>query len=351
MPLAIRVISGPNSTSPCGGAELVVAWVVGPNDIGYVVQHVVFSYGDEHCDGTPITLPRTLEYWEAWEVVYGVVYAGMNYAGTNALSPLTGMDYFRLPDMGAGTRGFKRIDGYAHFIPRFHLPPAWPNGTQPRAGVLPNSPTPPPGWNDAGAPQHVLIARWDCCPGNDEKPRVSGEPRDEDGGRSADDFGEPRRMPLKSRIARMIAEIPAWTTATTESLPIIEEHLAALRGVPLAEVRAGIAEYQNAAIGSRAYDLDAMSRPFLVNRYVLDIPRRGIPSDVRDTAGARAFGSWLRPDAAEDSALWPFEQDRLSDDVRLRHTFFGYAGAPFDALREFDAYVYCGPRRHRGSRE
>jgi hypothetical protein len=120
MGLKIRVVDGPTVTN-CGGATLTVEWQLDQKDSGFVIQHVIFTWGDVDCDDDPITKPRKFEYFEAWEVKKGVVYAGRASASTR-IDATQGTDFFVLPDEGEGTQGTNRIDGKVKFLPNLNLP-------------------------------------------------------------------------------------------------------------------------------------------------------------------------------------------------------------------------------------
>jgi hypothetical protein len=342
MALKIKVIRGPKSTAHCGGAELVVEWQLGPNDIGYVVQHVVFDYGDTTCEGDPITKPRKVEYWEAWEVVYGVVYMGMNKAGANAATPGVGTDFFILADRGPETEGINTITGRVKFLSLFRLPPSWVNGPQPRAGGLPNSGTAPPGWTDVGALTHTLVSKWNCCGDDCEEPCVTGEPT----GTSLDTRTMTKKISLPQHpVARAIAEIPAWAPVAAAPLATIQRGLNALKKFSLSDVRSGIVEYINHSVAREHYGIEEMSRLFLLNRFLLAVPSAPAPR------GTPVFGGWVTPSTTEGSGLmWPFS-GAPKGGIKLTGKFLDYFGPPHEALREFDYFINFGPRFKSRSRK
>lgn len=331
MGLTIRVVEGPKVTSNCGGAMLTVEWQLAPGDSGFVIQHVTFKWGDLDCDGHPLTKPRSFEYFEAWEVKSGVVYAGKASASTR-LNAANGTDFYVLPDQGQGTKGTDRIEGHVKFLPNYKLPNDFRR--QKRgfpAGVLPATQTAPAGWTDAGADDHDLQVTWNCCPLEHTKPVARGTPMPKP---------EPKQKSVSAKgvpshpVAKIIRAVPAWAPAQHEPATKIQERLRPLQKFPLSAIREGMELYVAFCVSNRSYNIEEMGRLFLVNRYALAIPEQ-IPEEQD-----QAFGGWIIPPDA--SPLWPFSIQ--NGELQLIGRFRGYAGAPYDALGEFDHFVSYGAR-------
>jgi hypothetical protein len=339
MGLTIRVVDGPKVTANCGGALLTVEWQLAPADSGFVIQHVIFTFGDFACNDRPITRPRTFEYFEAWEVKGGVVYAGRASASTR-ISAANGTDFFVLPDEGEGTKGTNRIDGHVRFLPNYTLPNTFQRQKKGfPAGVLPASRTAPPGWSDAGADDHTLDVTWKCCPLAHIRPVAHGTPRPK---------SMPKRILQSARcfpsndVAEIIRAVPPWAPVERAPLAEIQKHLDPLRKFPLSAIREGAELYVAYSVSTQHYGVEEMGRLYLLNRYVLAIPER-VPED-QDLS----FGGWVIPGDESIGSLWPFSF--RNGKLRLTERFHGYAGAPYDALGEFDYFVGYGPRWKSGRR-
>lgn len=325
MGLTIRVVDGPKATTSCGEAILTVEWQLDPGDTGYVVQHIIFTFRDHSCGTPPPKKPVKYEYYEAWQVVKGVVAAN-------------GTDYFVLPDQGQDTLGTDKIEGHVKFLPNFTLPKSFKPGSIKPAGGLPAGKNPPAGWTDAGAADHNLEVTWNCCPFERTKPVVTGTPSPKVMPRPQP---PPKGRTPGSRVAKTIHDIPPWAPTPKAQAAAIEKQLAPLRNWALADMRRGIELYIAHQISIGAYGIEEMSRLFLVNRYVLAIPEE-LPR-----AEDRAFGGWLVPPGRSASPLWPFSMH--NGKLKLTGRFHGYTGAPYDALGEFDHFLHYGPRwRQRG---
>jgi hypothetical protein len=177
--LTMTVVKAPTQTGDCGGAESIVRWSVPAKARGWIVQHVTIKYDVKNCDDTP-TLVGTDEYWEAWQVAGGTVYAGfMNAAGTN----LSGGDKFKIADR-PGSWGRITITGYALFWKDYNLQsPPWalPGQAGHNIHVIHSNepsldPPGPVGWSDQRGLGHTLKSSWYCCGRQPRKPDVCGAP-------------------------------------------------------------------------------------------------------------------------------------------------------------------------------
>jgi hypothetical protein len=92
------------------------------------------------------------------------------------------------------------------------------------------------------------------------------------------------------------------------------------------------------------YDTAAMSRIYVLNRYVFAVPRRR-------PLGSRRFGSFMGIPHDERSVdeWWPLARDARGR-WKLTGRFEGYAGEDYQALEEFDYFRReFGPRKKEGS--
>ncbi len=184
----------PHATGDCGGVYSEVRWRVPSNSRdGTIVQHVVVDYSQlETCDGDevpPVHYPHDpLEFYEAWEVSKGRIYAG--WVEDKALDQ--GIDAFEgLIDFGGlkevktgakvGSRGEGKATGKVAFLPGYSRMTEGGWGPHKFAGNLPTRQTPPIGWGQAVKLDHWLSTKWECCPADDQtkwtKTRVDGQPK------------------------------------------------------------------------------------------------------------------------------------------------------------------------------
>lgn len=157
----------------CGSGTFVVKFW-GYGQVGWVIQHVR-RRGDVKCcdnnkDGTKTCGKEKCnanfedsDFWEAWEVKNGMLYAG--FADTDIFH---GGDRFTMPDQGASVCGTVSIEATVKFIPGYKLAiPPWspPNGGStglaPTCCNVPN--TTPPGWDEKDTQKHELHVKFDCC--------------------------------------------------------------------------------------------------------------------------------------------------------------------------------------------
>ncbi|HMV83058.1 MAG TPA: RHS repeat-associated core domain-containing protein [Blastocatellia bacterium] len=147
---------------PCGDVKLSVDWHVfggfnsqeGIN--GWVVQHIRSFYEvlDENgkvvkdANGNPLT--KSKDFYEAWEVVNGIVINGDTFQ-------------FRLP-AARGTSGSYHVMAVANFVWKDELNPSPPNwkGTEPDAFGGLNTPDKPSGWSDNVGKRRTLDYTWNC---------------------------------------------------------------------------------------------------------------------------------------------------------------------------------------------
>ena len=137
-------------------------------------------------------------------------------------------------------------------------------------------------------------------------------------------------------VAKSIRAVPLWAPVQQGSLAEIQKSLDPLRRFPLSAIRKGMELYVAYSVAAEHYGVGEMGRLYLVNRYVLAIPGQ-IPSE-QDIS----FGGWIVDPDLASNPLWPFSI--RNGKLQLTERFKGYAGAPYDALGEFDHFVGYGPR-------
>ena len=191
--LCQRVAIVPEALTDCGGSQAAVQWemrLAGETTMnginGYVVQHVVKHFDIRDCDGNRKRPPYSIEFWEAWKVVDGVVYVGDTDVPMGERT-----DTFALEINWDNTRGYYTMRGEVTFIPGYELkynPPWRAPGTPghvPEAGDLPTwrfggGPGRPgvrwSDWRDLQYPKRrrTLSAHWHCCPCDNIPTDVSG---------------------------------------------------------------------------------------------------------------------------------------------------------------------------------
>jgi hypothetical protein len=332
--LTIKVLKGPEKTSECGGAQLIVEWSIAGGKSGFIVQHVTFDYGDEKCDGTAITTPRKIEYWEAWQVDAGKVYCG--FKPTEFAAGTQGNDFFVFGDRGP-SRGTNKITGKVKFLEGATLAdPPWTPNSVPRAGSLPATTAKPAGWDDAGAADHELSVTWNCCGATPAVPKVTGKPTKPAPKAAVDGGGV-----MNNRVEHAIRTMPAWSSLSPGDTPgrrRLRARLELFKTFTLPAIRKGVQVYIDTTSRYEGYGVPEMSRIFILNRFIFNVPS-SVPRKK-----ARFFGGWAIPERpAAVNMLYPLA--KAGADLRVTGAFDGYFGAPYDGLAEFDFFLEAfGPR-------
>jgi hypothetical protein len=132
-----------------------------------------------------------------------------------------------------------------------------------------------------------------------------------------------------------ISDCPAWSElqpgdAVTQRR--IMACLTALRGYDLAVLGAAIGTYVTKLKREERYTVAAMSRLYVLNRYLFDVPER-VPVGTRGFAGFKGVPS----DAGGIDELWPFSRTPHGGLV-LTGQFKGYNGEDYLAVEEFDYF-------------
>lgn len=139
--------------------------------------------------------------------------------------------------------------------------------------------------------------------------------------------------PVSDEVADQLEALAPWSEvpAGDESgLRAIEEAVAPFAAFPADAVIGGVAEFVGRRESSDAgFDVAAMSKPFVVNRFVFAVPDR-VP-----VAARQGFGSFAGVPVIGDvvDELWPWHLDE-DGALRLRGHFRGYVGETYLAVEE-----------------
>lgn len=323
--LTITVIEAPTRTMSCGGARSKVRWTAAGN--GYIIQHIRVVNGRRNCF-TNAELPlvgwTTPEYWECWKVRDGKV----RYDG--GARPKWD-DCFEIPDQDR-TRGSAQIIGEVKFFPGYTLGNVWKKNQVPEAGILRTTIAAPPGWDAAGALSHTLDSQWMCCRGK-ESGSVTGTPAEST---------ERRTSTPAKRTLETLTAMPKWSKiipGDRRATRAIEDAAATIGGFDIKAIRSAIRLYldqADAAPGGPT--IGDLSRIFVLNRYLFDVPPRAPLGEFP------LFGGWhgVRSDRDTINPMWPWKM--AGRRKRLAGSFKGYSGPMYRALAEFDYFRRRFPR-------
>ncbi len=143
--------------------------------------------------------------------------------------------------------------------------------------------------------------------------------------------------PRVSSVVEHINRCPPWASLKREDSNQVQNLLRCLSDLSREEtvvLRDGVRLFVDSKRNTSAYTVDEMSKLFLLNRYLFDVPARF------KTEGPPTFGGWLGIPSGENwiDLLWPLG---IANDgnLMLRDYFRGYSGPDFPALEEFDAFA------------
>jgi hypothetical protein len=145
-----------------------------------------------------------------------------------------------------------------------------------------------------------------------------------------------------NRVVRTLETCPAWTSASDDlSRKRILVCLESISKNDLNVVRMAMERYIRIKMKRNSYDVDSMSRLYLLNRYIFDVPEKAEFS--RPT-----FGGWMGvPHSSQEiNLLWPLSFDR-NGKLALTGRFAGYLGDDYLALEEFDHFQQTYGERRR----
>lgn len=147
-------------------------------------------------------------------------------------------------------------------------------------------------------------------------------------------------------VAREIDRCPAWSElrkgddATRQQIMNCLERLA---NYDPAVIRQAMEKYISIKRSQKAFDVSAMSRLYVLNRYLFKVPEKA--NFERST-----FGGWMGVphDSQSINLLWPFTVDEKGK-LTLTGQFSGYVGDDYLALQEFNYFnEKYGVRRKAG---
>ena len=152
-------------------------------------------------------------------------------------------------------------------------------------------------------------------------------------------------MTVADRIVTLIEEIPPWSEVTAgdeAGLGAIENGLRSIEEYSVEEVVEGIGRFvERRRASASGYDVPAMSKLYVLNRYLFDVPAR-VP------AGRPRFGGFtgVPTYAGSIDELWPW-QTSANGKIRLTGFFRGFVGEPYQAVEEARAFqAEYGVRNH-----
>lgn len=148
--------------------------------------------------------------------------------------------------------------------------------------------------------------------------------------------------PAIEDIANLLEASPAWSNILAndnQSQKIVIEYLERISQYDLAIIRVAIEQYINHKMATKSYGVSSMSRLYVLNRYLFDLPT-DYPFD-RST-----FGGWIGVPEGNGriNLLWPFSYDSQGQLV-LTGRFGGYNGHDYLATQEFDYFQQTFPTR------
>lgn len=354
--IQINVVSGPRALSNCGSAEWQVRWSLNNmGQTGWIIQHVKFVPEVTDCTGnekTPVNSDG-LEYWESWEVRNGGIWVGF---ATNGWAHHA--DTFRTANEGEGTKGKVSIIGRVRFYSNYNLTvPPWGYAVH-QAGSLPTIQTRPTCWTDSGARKHELEVTWCCCPEGRFNTRTGTDT-------SRTDFiGVIRRLlgmiiktvsieklPMNDQtfskevtnLIKLISEMPAWSDLFVDNKNErgnVPEFLQQIALVSTENIRQAMSAYVEISKNSEmGYDVSAMSRLYVLNRYLFNVPDKVESQKTR-------FGAFsgIPTEANTINELWPLSMN-TNGKLILEGKFSGYFGESYLAVQEFDYFNELYGRR------
>jgi hypothetical protein len=145
-----------------------------------------------------------------------------------------------------------------------------------------------------------------------------------------------------NKVVKAIETCPAWRSASDDLSR--KKLLVCLEGISkndLNVIRMAMERYIAFKRKRNSYDVDSMSRLYLLNRYIFDVPEKAEFS--RST-----FGGWMGvPHSSQEiNLLWPLSFDR-NGKLALTGRFAGYMGDDYLALEEFDHFKETYGQRPR----
>ena len=152
---------------------------------------------------------------------------------------------------------------------------------------------------------------------------------------SAPAGGNQQVEPSPSTVAREIESCFPWSElreSDDEARKQIMTCFGKIASYDLVMIRLAIEKYVSTKRSQKAFNVAAMSRLYVLNRYLFNVPEK-----ARFEKGT--FGGWMGVPADSESInlLWPFTIDEAGT-LTLTGQFHGYMGDDYLALKEFDDF-------------
>lgn len=134
-------------------------------------------------------------------------------------------------------------------------------------------------------------------------------------------------------IVNMLIACPAWSVMAEDDITTREEMMNTMEEVSKTDLDIlykALVEYESRLKKLNRYDISAMSRLFVLNRYIFAVPEK-LPQDQ-----VRGFGGFVVPvDDNGVNTMWPLAVGSDGNLV-LVGFFLGYWGPPYQAVAEFE---------------
>jgi hypothetical protein len=141
--------------------------------------------------------------------------------------------------------------------------------------------------------------------------------------------------PAVRRAVELIESMPAWSDVPADDLFSRRKIIDVLKELAMYDLdilRKAIRRYISRRKREDSYDVSTMSRLYLLNRYIFNVPNK-VPLGLRRFAAF--FG--MPYDSQWINELWPLSTDEKGEMV-LTGEFRGYFGEVYLALEEFDHF-------------
>ena len=147
--------------------------------------------------------------------------------------------------------------------------------------------------------------------------------------------GNQQGEPSASTVAREIESCFPWSElreSDDEARKQIMTCFGKIASYDLVMIRLAIEKYVSTKRSQKAFNVAAMSRLYVLNRYLFNVPEK-----ARFEKGT--FGGWMGVPADSEwiNLLWPFTIDEAGT-LTLTGQFHGYMGDDYLALQEFDDF-------------
>jgi hypothetical protein len=137
-------------------------------------------------------------------------------------------------------------------------------------------------------------------------------------------------------IVRQIREFPEWTRLGEVDTLVRKDFLERTDAIAQEEtaiLRKAVEKFVSELRSEHNYSVGQMSKLFVLNRYIFNVPERS------DRGKARFFGGWSGVPMSDRDVdlLWPLKISTTGE-LSLVGSFHGYFGESFQAVQEFDYF-------------